>query len=239
MKRIPQEDRVGLSITIIVHLVVIIVLLAWQLGATLSKEQSFVLDFSKLEEIEKLQQELEFQQQINERLNEMLAAEGVGTSPIRAVAVDRSQLKDDRGTDAEKLYEDADRLQKALDQTFAHSDEPVIDVSPAKKKEEKKDDGPAPSYKGPSVVSYTLEGRKMSKMSIPSYRCLGAGQVTVLIVVNNQGKVMDARVDESVSSPDGCLRNFAVRAARLSLFSADPGAPARQSGNIVYEFIAQ
>ena len=42
-----------------------------------------------------------------------------------------------------------------------------------------------------------------------------------------------------ISSADQCLRNFAVRAARLSRFSASPSAPPRQTGEIVYRFIAQ
>ena len=52
MKRLPREDRAGLYITIIVHLVVLIILLAVNLGAQISKENSFVLDFSKAEQLE-------------------------------------------------------------------------------------------------------------------------------------------------------------------------------------------
>ena len=63
--------------------------------------------------------------------------------------------------------------------------------------------------------------------------------VTVLIVVDNAGNVVNAKVQEETSSGDACLRNFAVRAARMSKFSADPKAPARQGGNIVYQFISQ
>jgi hypothetical protein len=44
---------------------------------------------------------------------------------------------------------------------------------------------------------------------------------------------------EEISSSDNCLRSFAVRAARLSRFSASPEAPANQTGEIVYRFIAQ
>jgi hypothetical protein len=44
---------------------------------------------------------------------------------------------------------------------------------------------------------------------------------------------------EEISSSDNCLRSFAVRAARLSRFSASPDAPANQTGEIVYRFIAQ
>jgi TonB family protein len=89
------------------------------------------------------------------------------------------------------------------------------------------------------VVSYELDGRKASHLPIPAYRCMGAGQVTVIITVDPAGKVLNAKVQDDVSSPDGCLRNFAVRAARLSRFSSFPGAAPKQLGNIVYEFIAQ
>ena len=68
---------------------------------------------------------------------------------------------------------------------------------------------------------------------------MGAGEVKVLITVDNSGTVTGAKVDEASSSQDACLRSYAVRAARLSKFSADPKAPARQAGDIVYQFIAQ
>lgn len=235
-----KEDKAGLYTTVIIHLAVLIVLLATSLGFTLQRENSFVLDFSKLEELERLQaeverlkQEAEFQQAIANRLEAEL---GSASGGYRNIAVDRASLKDDRGTDADQLYKDAERLARELKGGFEAPDDGFTANVPSKddgtKKEEKK-------YSGPSVVSYYLEGRKASKLSIPAYRCMGAGQVTVLISVDNAGSVVAAKIDESVSSTDGCLRAFAIRAARLSRFSADPKAPAKQQGNIVYQFIAQ
>lgn len=234
-----KEDKAGIYTTVIIHLAVLIVLLATSLGFSLQNENSFVLDFSKLEELERLQaeverlkQEAEFQQAIADKLEAEIGAAG----GYRNVAVDRAALKDDRGTDAEQLYKDAERLAAELKGGFEVPDDGFTANVPSKddgqKKEEKK-------YSGPSVVSYYLEGRKASKLSIPAYRCMGAGEVTVLITVDNSGTVIAAKVDESSSSADGCLRSFAIRAARLSRFSADPHAPARQTGNIVYQFIAQ
>ncbi len=60
-----------------------------------------------------------------------------------------------------------------------------ITTKPSQPKEESKKS----SYKGPSVVSYELDGRKASKSS-PAYRCLGAGHVTVIITVDPSGKVL-------------------------------------------------
>ena len=95
------------------------------------------------------------------------------------------------------------------------------------------------TYSGPSVLSWSLDGRKATRLPIPAYRCVGAGEVTVIITVNNQGTVVDAKVDDGASSKDGCLRSFATRAARLSKFNASSTAPARQLGTITYLFIAQ
>ena len=238
-----QEDKAGLYTTVIIHLAVLIVLLATSLGFSIQRENSFVLDFSKLEElerlhaeVERLRQEAEFQQAISQRLEAELGAAG----GYRNVAVDRSALKDDRGTDAEQLYKDAERLQEALNNTFNREDSPedyVPIAPPSTEGSDKKTQKEV--YSGPSVVSYSLDGRKASRLPIPAYRCMGSGEVTVIITVDNAGNVLVAKIDDNISSDDTCLRNFAIRAARSAKFSASPTAPARQVGNIVYAFIAQ
>ena len=68
------EDKAGLYITIIFHLVVIIALLAYQIDSALKREESFVLDFSKQEEIERLQKEEAFREDISKRLDDCLSA---------------------------------------------------------------------------------------------------------------------------------------------------------------------
>lgn len=235
MKRLAKEDKAGLYITVIVHLVVLIILLASQLDRAVKAESSFVLDFTKLEQLEKLQREIAFKEEISRRLEEMIAD---GGTPIRNVSVDRSALKDDRGTNAEELYKDAERLQKELDRGYKSATEDFVESAP-EKKEADEENKKERKYSGPSVLSYELEGRKASHLPIPAYRCLGAGEVKVLISVNNAGAVIAAKVDDSCSSGDGCLRAFAIRAARLSKFSASPSAPPKQTGNIIYKFIAQ
>ena len=233
------EDKAGLYITIIFHLVVIIVLLASQLDSALKKEESFVLDFSKQEEVERLKKEEAFKENISKRLDELIAASRNSSEPIRNIAVDAgSQLKDDRNTDADQLYKDAERLAKELrdgQNELEDAREETVEL-PKKKKEE---DTKKKEYSGPSVLSYNLDGRKASHLKIPAYRCYGSGDVTVIITVNNAGTVVAAKVHDAVSSSDECLRNFAVRAARLSRFTASTTAPPNQTGEILYRFIAQ
>ena len=104
----------------IFHLTVIIVLLLYQIDATVRREESFVIDFSKQEEIERQQKEMEELEKelskleaIRQRLEEKIS--GTSTPSVRNIAVDRGAfLKDDRGTDAEQLYKDAERLAQDL-----------------------------------------------------------------------------------------------------------------------------
>ncbi|MCQ2147735.1 MAG: energy transducer TonB [Bacteroidales bacterium] len=239
MKKLSGEDKAGIYITVIFHLTVIIILLLAQLGATLKRENTFVLDFTKQEEVEKIKKEEEFKENISKRIDDLIAAASNGSVPVRNVAVDRnSTLKDDRNTDADQLYKDAERLQQELNNGFKVDDKDNF-AEPSTKPQKKEEPKVEKSYSGPSVVSYNLEGRKASKLSIPAYRCLGGGLVTVIITVNPQGNVIDAKVQDDVSSNDSCLRNFAIRAARGSKFSVSPSAPAKQMGDIVYQFIAQ
>ena len=242
MARLSNEDKAGLYITVIVHLAVIIVLLLTGVHSILQKENTFVIDFTREEALERQQQEAEekareeaFDEVIARRLDALMA----GTSGVdfRNTSVDRGALKDDRGTDADKLYEDAQRLAGELRNGFVpdEPDEDYVSVSKPKPADNKA----SKPYSGPSVLSWSLDGRKASHLPIPAYRCYGGGMVTVLIRVDNQGRVIDARIQEETSSSDKCLRDFAIRAARMSRFNADAKAPARQAGDIVYQFIAQ
>ena len=237
-----KDDRAGLYITVIFHLTVIIVLLLYQIDSTVRKEESFVLDFSKQEEIERRQKEEVFREDISRKLDELIAAAHNSSAPIRNIATDasRAQLKDDRGTDAEQLYKDAERLAQDLkngqkDGIEEDAREETVEMQHQQKPQQKNQK----EYSGPSVLSYNLDGRKASHLPIPAYRCYGAGDVTVIITVNNAGQVVRAKVMEEISSTDNCLRSFAVRAARLSRFNASSEAPANQTGEIVYRFIAQ
>ena len=235
--KLTPDQKAGLYITAIVHLAVIVVLLLCQIGYTVQRENSFVLDFTKQEEKEDEQKQEELHRNALAQLEDMIAA--ARTQPVRNIAVNRSQLKDDRNTDADQLYRDAERLAQELKDGQNRQDDPddyVQDpVTPPSTPKPRKQE----TYSGPSVLSWSLDGRRATHLPIPAYRCVGAGEVTVIITVNNQGTVVDAKVDDGASSKDGCLRSFATRAARLSKFNASTTAPARQMGTITYLFVAQ
>ena len=235
--KLTPDQQAGLYITVSIHLAVIIILLVTRIGYEFQRENSFVLDFTQQEALEKLQERIKLQEKVEAQLERMLSSQG--GVPLRNVTVDRSALKDDRGTNADELYKEAERLARELQEGQNRADETpdsfaaVEEVKKDVKKEETK------PYTGPSVLSWSLDGRKASRLPIPAYRCMGAGEVTVIITVNNKGDVINAKVDEAISSQDRCLNEFAIRAARLSKFSMSAEAPARQMGTITYAFIAQ
>ena len=204
-----SEQKAGAYVTVIIHLAVIIVLLLSGVSAQVRKDNTFVIDFTREEAMERRNQEARekaeeeaFDEAIARRLEQLLA--GNSGTDFRNTAVDRSSLKDDRGTDADKLYEDARKLAEELKTGFT-PDEPDEDYASVSRKKDP-ETSRARSYSGPSVVSWSLDGRKASRLPIPAYRCYGGGMVTVLIKVDPAGNVVDARVQDETSSSDKCLR---------------------------------
>ena len=88
--KIEKENKAGLYLTVIFHLTVIIVLLLYSIDSTIRREESFVLDFSKQEEIERKEKETIFKEDISRKLDEMIAAAQSSGVPIRNIAVDAS-----------------------------------------------------------------------------------------------------------------------------------------------------
>ena len=220
-------------LTIIIHLLVIIVLLLWQIGKEVAAENTFVMDFTKQEEQERKEEERAFKEDIRERLEEMIRSR---SQEIRNVAVDNNASKKSSQTDA--LIQEAERLQQEIreNQQIQEWDDQSMAMEESKKPEKKQEES---SYSGPSVLSYNLDGRKASRLRIPAYQCFGGGIVTVIIGVNTSGKVVEAKISNGESSDDACLREFALRAAKASMFSASATAPHKQYGTICYSFVSQ
>ena len=149
-----------------------------------------------MEEMEEMEKEIAKLDAIRQRLEEKISGT---TTPIKNIAVDRGgPLKDDRGTDAEQLYADAERLAQELSQgqqsnayDESYNDD-TVDLGGGKKGGGKTES----VYKGPSVLSYTLDGRKASHLPTPAYKGYSGGEVTVTIIVNPQGRVIEAIVVE-------------------------------------------
>lgn len=100
-------------------------------------------------------------------------------------------------------------------------------------------DGNSATGKLSGAPGHNLTGRTLAHWELPS-KTAPTGSVSVRVVVNQQGQVIDA----SVASSSGAASSEAVRAAcvaaaKRSKFSVKLDAPARQSGTITYKFVSQ
>lgn len=235
-----REDRVGFYTTLVFHLSVLIVLLLVSIGRVASTETSFVLDFTKQEELEQLQRETELKEQVSRSLDDRLSQRP--QQQIRNAAVDAgSRLRDDRFKNPSEVYDEARELQQKLDASrrdalSQQASEEAVALDQPKGEDPAE---AAAAYKGPSVISYEVKDRKALSLPVPAYKGYGAGDVMVDIEVNPAGRVTAARVRASESTADASLHAFAVDAARRSRFSASSGAAKTQPGWILYRFVAQ
>ena len=94
-------------------------------------------------------------------------------------------------------------------------------------------------YTGESNITYYLENRYHLSLPIPVYLAKGGGKIIIEIVVNRNGKVIQANPAAGNKVRDEQIVMYAQTAALRTIFNADPKAPAAQKGTIHYNFIAQ
>lgn len=85
--------------------------------------------------------------------------------------------------------------------------------------------------------SYYLAGRNVVNKSRPSENKSIEGWIEVVIMVNREGKVVEANVDKQSSSAVNSLKAEAVAAAKRTTFKPDPSAPEVQKGRIRYNYV--
>jgi len=94
-------------------------------------------------------------------------------------------------------------------------------------------------YTGESNIVYYLENRYHVSLPIPVYLAQGGGKIVIEIVVDRQGKVIQATPKAGQKIRDEQIIIYAQAAALRTLFNADQKAPSAQKGTIHYTFIAQ
>ncbi|MCI1779165.1 MAG: energy transducer TonB [Bacteroidales bacterium] len=233
-----KEQKIGLYVTIIFHLVVIIILTLASIRQVARNRNSFLFDFSGFEEQARAEKEEELREKASREIKAMLSSEQAGV--LKNIAVDRNArkpLKDDRYKNPDRIYDEAAALRKKLSDSRKEAlEENSSVVGTPEHRTRKNNEG---SYKGPSVMSYSLAGRSAMWLPVPVYKCEGGGDVHVRITVNRRGFVTDAKILQS-SAPEGaCINRSAIEAALRSRFSASSVAPEKEYGEIVYRFIAQ
>ena len=149
---------------------------------------------------------------------------------VKEELVKSGQLNEKNFIDDRKIAEEAGMEEIAI---------PKEEITPkvAEKEEKQQEKG---TFRGPTRIYYDLANRKHVFLPVPIYKCQGAGQITLAIVVDRSGSVIKAEPASKLSSTkDPCLTETAVEHAFKSRFNADQGAPEKQAGFLTFVFVSQ
>ncbi len=152
------------------------------------------------------------------------------------------RIKDDRGTDASQLNEDAARAQAEIEENRRAYEKALseIEESRSRSKDSSSDQSERRDAKveGNVTASYSFSNpvRHAQSLVIPAYKCQGGGEIVVSVELDREGRVVTAEVTKG---SDRCMREAAIGAARISRFNVDDSAPAKHKGTITYIFIPQ
>lgn len=232
-RRAISHNLRGILGTIIFHLVIVLVFLIIKIsGVKEEVEEGIAINFEEMTILEELQNPEVIKEKLNAAEQEVLTQQM--QSNVAASLNPQKELAEDLSTEK---YINEFRQQMGITDP-----EPVPDFDPSKLQkqaaEPPKDYKPY-VHKGPTTISYDLENRWVQKHSIPVYKCQGAGEISLAITVDQNGRVTDTKVVSCRSDDPECLQEAAQTAAMKTFFNADSKAPARQQGFIHYRFVAQ
>ncbi|WP_299435120.1 hypothetical protein [uncultured Aquimarina sp.] len=212
----------------------------------------FVLTLYNINMVNRKKQQSEIMMEIPEELMEELTKE---EEPETAPEEDRQLIASKRTHDAfnedfedsedfeerikslteteEATEETSDKTQLAEGQETINEDIINEEVAEAKKNEKPISEETNNKY---SSSSWSLKGRDIiGKVPNPVYTCNGSGKVVVKIEVNQNGYVIDAKIDKKKSTTrNECLFDNALDYAQDALFSSSQTK--EQKGFITYYF---
>ncbi len=236
------KHRIGLLITVVIYLSLAIMFVTYKIVVSPAPIEKIEIEMEEemVKEIEEMEQKIEQMEQMT-------------GGPVRnKVSNDDSKfdetLRDSKNSNASEIYEEAERMQRELEQGRKDYERSLREIEESENKpktkkeniESKKGSKNQDAFvRGNVTMAFTLEGRTIVYRDIPAYMCEGGGQVLVNITVNRNGKVIAARVEKATSTSDRCLMDEAVSSAKKSSFNASTTAPDPQRGTILYTFIAQ
>lgn len=245
------HHRVGLLVTVVLYLIAAIMFVSYKIVINDNIASTIYMTLVDPNEPDPVKQpEPQPTPQELERI-EQAQMERVRNVASNDNAKLNATLKDDRGSKAREIYEEAERVQQKLaagQQNFKAGMDEVASMESAKggrpkttddKQYSKSDKAQDAKVEGNVTVRYSLEGRTATFLYMPAYQCKGGGTVEVTITVNRSGDVIDAAATRSSSGAESCITEMAVKAARLSSFNASAAAPDKQRGTITYTFVPQ
>jgi hypothetical protein len=230
----------GILGTLVFHLLIIAIFMAARLSSVNQDDTSGIMinfDMAELPDIEipKPETRTAFEQYLDNVLRSNMAVNEAEERPLP------DQFKN---LDASETRELDQRVAEILQKASA-GQMPVLPEFPeismeVNKPEEKKEQKKAEPYTGPTNIYYNLQGRRALWLPVPIYKCPDKGIVTVDVLVNQLGNVVQARVNKNpVNFNEECLFEAAISAALKARFDQNAGAPTRQAGTITFHFQPQ
>lgn len=240
------KHRMGLLVTVVLYLIAAIWFVTYKISLNSDSSDMILIELAK-DETEPTPPTPE---QIKEQEIEKMQMAEMGRVSNR-VSNDNSKfdatLRDNKGTKASEIYEEAERVQRELEASraaYANSlrqiEERARKKSPTTSTASKSDQTQDPGQiKGAVLVAYNIENRTHTYLHKPAYQCQKGGVVVVLVTVNRSGKVIATAIDKASSDADDCMLNMARQSASVSTFNIADAAPEKQKGTITYTFVPQ
>lgn len=241
-----EEHKNGIIGTLVFHIIVLLVLIIIEITTNVKPgEESVIIDFREdVEMLEDMLKDIEKMQELTDLYGEDFLKELRKEIRVKQkVEVEEIDHEKYENQVREEIYGSEDeRANKSWHENKLISLEEMRDKLEKEKENNNEQNNEPPKHEKSirTDINWELTGRNCLKMPNPEYRCEGSGTVSVGILVDQNGKVLDVKIDaESSSADDFCLYKTSVNYAMKARFNTDPDSPARQSGTITYDFIAQ
>ncbi len=230
-----DDGMTGLFGTIIFHLILAIIFMAFQVRKVSDKIQKemIVIDFTEKEY--NVEKEIEKKEKIKKEYIDQVVSQEM--EPAKNIPVNVAKKIDEELNPDKYLKEFKDEL-GVKDPEI--KEEELGDINVMEEKEIEEKDKEKKEYKGPTTVNYYLKNRSARHLPIPVYMCPDRGKVVVDIKVDQEGYVVQTSINgEKTEVQDDCLFDVALKYARRARFNIKQSAPARQEGYISYVFQEQ
>jgi hypothetical protein len=238
-----NENLTGILGTIVFHLILVIIFLAFKITSVQKLMNSMItIDYEEPEIQERfieplMKRDIEFEQYVADYLESDRS-----NIPVNVT----SQLEEKISTER-YVGELTEVMSLNRSEEMIRSQERLIELQEIESTDNIiSGDENTPDRKDPYVfmgatnIFYSMENRYHLWLPVPVYKCEGFGIVEVQIIVDQKGFVVNALVPNLGDSMNEiCLAEAAKSAAMNTKFNSNFNAPLRQQGTITYHFQAQ
>lgn len=239
----------GILGTILVHMIIVVVAMAFKLSLpAVSNEDFLIIDPLFMEEMLEKQKPDEATQkelddiEIEKYLNEI---RNIGSnnrnnaenSQVKALSEAELKQKYESELLKEKYGSDYDKMKNSTYEDY-------IKEQPKNNNQNNKPENntsSAGNYAGPALVYVELQNKNRGKsyIDVPVFTCKDGGRVVISINIVSDGSVKSAIVSSAKSTGDAtCISNAAREAALKSKFTPIAGGKT-ETGTITYSFMQQ